>query len=243
MIPKVLISAPTAVSKNYCFKSWLETVMKFTYPNFQVVLFDNTLDNGENTAYLNEQYIQLYGSADGFKAIHSDVAGIDSVIERMCVSHNDCRKYAIDGGYTHWLHLETDVFPEREIIENLFFHQKQVVGGIYYRDEGQYRRLCIQVHESRAPRNLLAHNFEAGEDVFFIDGTLKRVASVGLGCVLMHISVFSKIPFRFVPGTSSHPDSYFSEDCFRNGIDIWAATDSICEHKNVAWGIYGQDFK
>lgn len=242
MIPKVLISAPTASAKNYCFHTWLDNVMKFTWTNFDVVLFDNTLDDASNAAFLNDRYIQKYGTAGKFFAKQSSVSGIDSVIERMCISHNDCRQFAIDGGYTHWLHLETDVFPERDIIEKLFFHKKQVVGGIYYRDEGQYRRLCIQTHHARAPRNLLARNLEAGEDVFFIDGMIKKVASVGLGCVLIDRAVFTRIRFRFVSGESAHPDSYFSEDCFRSKIDIWADTASICEHQNIAWGIHGVDF-
>ena len=33
---KVLICAPTASAKNYCFDKWITNVMDFTYPNFEI---------------------------------------------------------------------------------------------------------------------------------------------------------------------------------------------------------------
>ena len=36
MLPKILIAAPTAKAKDYCFEEWLDHVMGFTYPLFDV---------------------------------------------------------------------------------------------------------------------------------------------------------------------------------------------------------------
>lgn len=242
MFEKVLISAPTASAKNYCFKSWLENVMSFKYPDFDILLCDNTPDMGENTAYLNNAFVSMYGKSKRFLAIHSKIAGINSVIERMAISHNECRDTVLKGEYKYLLHLETDVFPEPDIIERLMMHRKQVIGALYYRDQGRYRKLCIQKHIYRTPRNIYSRNLDPGEDVYFIDGSLKRVASIGLGAVLIERFVLQKIPFRFIAGHDSHPDSFFSEDCFRNKIDIFADTACIARHDNQAWGIHGVDF-
>ena len=54
MLPKILIAAPTAKAKDYCFEEWLDHVMGFTYPLFDVKLFDNTLDNGIYTKRMND---------------------------------------------------------------------------------------------------------------------------------------------------------------------------------------------
>ena len=167
---------------------------------------------------------------------------IGSVISRMAMSHNDCREYAIKYGYQFIFHLETDVFPPENVIEELMAHSKQVIGGLYDRDEGKWRKLMMQKHIYPAPRVVNSVNFEAGDDAYFIDGTLKQVSSVGLGCVLIHSTVFKKIAFRFVEKEQNHPDSFFSEDCFRNGIKIYADTSIYCRHDNKAWGVYGKDF-
>jgi hypothetical protein len=43
------------------------------------------------------------------------------------------------------LHLESDVIPPPDVIENLLFHKKEVISALYYSDEGIYRRPMIQM--------------------------------------------------------------------------------------------------
>jgi hypothetical protein len=240
--PKVLVCAPTAKAKNYCFKDWLDNSLYFKYPNYYIRVFDNTQDGGKNANYLNSIYQNLYGG-DKFKAYHSKTDKINSVIERMAFSHNLCKKEAILGGYDYILHLETDIFPPADVIENLMYYKRQVIGALYDRDEGRYRTLMAQKHILASPYNIQSVNFVSGDEIPFMDGTVKAVSSVGLGCVLIEKSVFKKINFRFVKGEQNHPDSYFCEDCFRNNIKIFADTSILCRHDNTAWGIYGIDFK
>ena len=198
---------------------------------------------------MNQIFKNKYGKSNNkfyafnsFKINGVKEDSIGSVISRMAMSHNDCREYAIKYGYDYILHLETDVFPPSNVIEQLMVHGKKVIGGIYDRDEGKWRKLMVQKHIYSSPQNINSVNFEAGDDVYFIDGSVKSVSSVGLGCVLIHSSVFKNIPFRFVKGENNHPDSYFSEDCFRKGIKIYADTSVYCRHENKAWGVYGVDF-
>ena len=250
--PKVLVSAPTASAKNYCFESWLDNVMNFTYPNYQVRLFDNTIDGGKNAENLNEIARRKYGSMVGafekFYAYNSQelhkIKSEKSVIARMARSHNDCRGYALSNGFDYLLHLESDVFPTREVIETLIFDNKDVVGAAFYRDEGRHRCLMAQRRIYVTPNVIKCFNLNANEDLYYLDGKLREVASVGLGCVLIKTKkVFNKIKFRYVEGENMHPDSFFSEDCFRNKIKIYLNTNIVCKHENRQWGVYGIDYK
>lgn len=240
-LPKVLVSCPTASAKNYTAKEWMLNVNLFTYPNFDCVVYDNTVDNGVNANYLNN--LALDNFCLNFKAIHSQTDNVESVIERMCISHNLCRDACLDGNYDYLLHLESDVIPCRNVIEKLIENNRDVVGALYYRDSGISRRLMAQRRIYKSSRSIVSENFLPQDDVCFVDGNLKEVSSIGLGCVLIKRNVLEKIKFRFVENENNHPDSYFSEDCFRNKIKIYADTNLICSHNNENWGIYGLNWK
>ena len=231
---KILITAPTSAAKAYCLEDWLDNELKTVYPNFMIGLFDNTLDNGESAAYQNNYYKKKYGG-DQFLCLRSDVTGCDGVISRICKSHNDCRDYALENKYDAIWHLETDVFPKPHFLQELVLNKKPVCGGLYYRDEGRFRRLMIQQRVYRSPHNIFSKNATPEEDLYFIDGTLKTASHIGLGCVLIRSTVLKKIPFRYVPGLPAHTDSYWAEDCFKHKIKIWADTNLICEHRNSNW--------
>jgi len=135
------------------------------------------------------------------------------------------------------LHLESDVFPESDIIESLLFESKNVIGANYYTNEGLGRFLMVQKRLEIVPGHILSINFMPQDDLNFLDAEIKEVASLGLGCVLIKRSVFDKIKFRFIKGVFCHPDSYFGEDCFMNKIKIYSHTQKICRHENKLWGI------
>ena len=247
--PRVLICAPTAASKNYCFEKWIDNVMSFTYPEFTVRLFDNTSDKGVNAKRLNDKVASRYGNVGAnnkFYAANSLLLNNSQdkdITAKLALPHNDCRNLFLAGGYDYMLHLESDVFPQTNIIETLMFHRKQVVGALYYRDSGAYRSIMLQKMIYLAPREGISVNFTAGEELYFIDGTLKQASSVGLGCVLIAKPVLQSIKFRRTKGSEAAPDAYFSEDCFTRNIKIYADTSCIAVHDNQDWGIYGIDFK
>lgn len=235
MLQKVLISAPTASIKNYCFDEWIENVSRFTYPSFEVVLFDNTDDGGENAIYLNETYKKTYGNIGKFTCLKSETNNQMDVMERLAVSHNDSRNYCINGGYNYLLHLETDVLPETDVIERLLSFNKNIVGGLYYIDEGIGRSLMAQQYIYRGYMQSKGVNFSPKDDSYFIDGSLKQVFHIGLGCILIKKPILNKIVFRSQKGVFQSPDGYFAQDCKANGLDIYCDTSLICKHKNGNW--------
>jgi hypothetical protein len=240
-LPRILVACPTAAAKNYTALEWMQNTQLFNYPNYDVIVFDNTEDDGLNAAYLNN--LAKENGILNYKAIHYSNNKHKSIIERMCISHNLCREYAINNGYSHLLHLESDVICPIDALQNLYVANKQVIGGLYYRDSGVSRKLMVQNRIYRSPNNIITENFLPNEDVFFIDGTIKPTAHIGLGCLLIKVNVLKKISFRFIDKIAIHPDSYFSEDCYRNGIKIYADTNIICKHNNENWDIYGFNWK
>jgi hypothetical protein len=244
--PKVLVSAPQAAAKKYAFERFIDNVMNFTYPNFDVKLFDNTDDQGIFTSFMNDYVIKKHGQKAKFEALHTltmHKMKSDSVIERMARSHNDCRDFTLRLKYDYLLHLETDLFPQTDIIEQLMFSSKQVMSALYYVDNGVYRKPMIQRQVKLAPRLLTSKNFMANEDLCFCNGEIKKVAHAGLGCILIHRSVLEKVKFRHINGLNNHPDTYFAEDCAQQQIPIHLDTSIVVEHENSPWGIFGLDYK
>jgi hypothetical protein len=244
--PRVLVSAPQAVAKKYCFERFIDNVMQFTYPNFDVKLFDNTDDNGMFTSYMNNYVEKNHGKNARFEALNTVLMHklkTDSVIERMARSHNDCRDFTLRLKYDYLLHLETDLFPPKDIIELLITQTKPIISALYYVDNGIYRKPMIQRSIKLAPNFLSSKNFLANEDLCFCDGTVKKVAHAGLGCILIHKLVLEKVKFRHINGLNNHPDTYFAEDCAKERIPIMLDTSIVIEHENSPWGVFGLDYK
>jgi hypothetical protein len=246
VFPKVLVAAPTASAKKYCFEEYLDNIMKFKYPNFEVKLFDNTNDGGIFTAYMNDYYVNKYGNDKKFEAINTlQIHNFksESTIAKMAMSHNDCRDYTLKFKYDYLLHLETDLFPPDDIIERLYCEMKPIISALYYVDNGIYRKPMIQRTVHLAPKYISSMNFLANEDLCFCDGSVKKVAHAGLGCILISKLVLDKVKFRYIEGVNNHPDTYFAEDCAANKIPIFLDTSIVVRHDNSPWGVFGLDYK
>jgi cellulose synthase/poly-beta-1,6-N-acetylglucosamine synthase-like glycosyltransferase len=236
-IKKVLVCCPTAKAKNYCFVDWIDNVASFTYPKYEVVMYDNTDDNGENARLRQSEIDECFNQLK-IKIYHIKMPKKTDLVERLCKSHNSCVDYMLKNEFEYMLHLESDVFPEPDIIESLLFHKKQIVGGLYSIGDGDLRGAMIQQMIDVGFGIHISKNFLPKEDIYFVDGTLKKVASIGLGCVLIHKSVFEKVRFRSKgSGVFCFPDSFFSEDCFKEKIPIHLDTSKIAYHKNRQWDI------
>ena len=246
-LKRVLVACPTAAAKNYCFEEWIDNVMNFTYLNYDVRLYDNTDDGGKNANYLNEYVKSEYGNVDGkFLAENTLVKHklkTDSIIAKMSFSHNDCRTYALDNGYDYLFHLESDVFPPKDVIESLMFRQKNVVGGLYFTGEGKHRFSMVMERLELSENNITSmYLYSNGGEIRLFDGGVHPVAQIGLGCMLISRKAMERVPFRYVPNQNFHPDTYFSEDCDMLNIPIHLDTSVVCRHENRMWGFYGLDF-
>jgi hypothetical protein len=241
-IPKILIACPTSEVKNYCLEAWLQNMNSIRWANCDILIVDNTNDRGVNMKHIQDACNHLIQTKNVMVTWDNPI-GKDSINTVLASGHNKCRQYALENNYDYLLHLESDVFPDPDVLEKLVFHRKRVVSGLYYRDEGKFRKPMIQRSFMKTNRTIGTLNFLHNEDLGFVDGTLKKVPHAGLGCCLIHKTVLKEIKFRNDANDPASPDTFFAMDCHSSGISVYLDTSAICDHKNKNWGAHGVDWK
>jgi len=223
--PKILVCAPQHQSKDYCFDEWADRVNSLTYPNYDVLLADNSPTKDYISKIESQGFMSAYITPDSRSVYHT-----------MAKAHNACREYAIKNDYDYILHLETDVFPPLDVIERLVHHKKLIIGATYDILHGDERKLMIQTDEGNHKfvqyRQL---EYLEESECEFMDGTVKQVFHAGLGCILISTEVLKNIEFYYVEGTTLHPDTAFAMTCLQRNAPIYVDTDIYCEHKNGVW--------
>jgi hypothetical protein len=225
-IPKILIGTPTYEGKNYCLSQFIANVKSFTYPSQFVdfVIFDNS-KSPDNAKMINQKY--------GVKCVWKDYSGL-SVIEKLALTHEEIRVYAINNDYDFVLHLESDVFPKEDVIEQLLWTRKAVVGVPYQLFGGGQRRVVTQGKSD----NELALGFYHSclnlsfTQHWFFDGKVKRCTTNGVGCTLIHKEVLKKFPFRFVKDDDSAPDTWWTRDLASANVPYYVHTGMLAFHWN-----------
>lgn len=215
--------------KDYCQFRWIDQVKSLNYNNYQIFLSDNT--NTDN--FSNE--IKSFGIEVGRVNPNNK-----SNPEYMAESHEQCRKKAIEIDADYILHWEVDLFTDnKNIIQHLMNHRKPIVGGIYHIGQGLDSYLClIKKHHNHDNEPISTFPMKNGSDLMIVDGGLVEVFSMGLGCTLIHKSIFTNIPFRHDVEQRFHPDSSFYEDLYYKGIKAYADTSLLLKHENSRWLMY-----
>lgn len=221
---KVLVGTPHADRKMYCQDQMLAIIKSLTYPYYTAIIADNS-DTRKNYKKIVKQ---------GINAVWVDPHKKSSR-RYIAESHEVIRRQAISEGVDFLFHLEDDIIPPLDIIERLMAHQKQVVSGMYFINQGHNSHLMIQDNEKEFYSLMHTRNVDEGRDINYVDGTLKQVYACGLGCTLIHKSVFTKIPFRYEEDVDAHPDTFFAHDLKQANIPQYLDTSILCEHNNVSW--------
>jgi hypothetical protein len=228
VLPKVLICAPQNEVKEYAWEKWKERVDNLTYPKelIEVFIADNSITN----RFCDKM------AKEGVTVEHT-VQNEKGMLFTINDSHNQCRKYAIDNGFDFMLHLETDIIPPYDVIERLLNNKRTICAGTYDIMFGSKRKAMIQIDEP-IDRNIIHYrtpDFLMEEESLFFDGKCKQVYHAGLGCVLIHKSVFELIEFKVFEDADMHSDTWFANHCYQLQIPIYADTSVQCEHYNTSW--------
>jgi hypothetical protein len=223
---KVLIGIPHNEIKNYCLEDLLSTTTNLTYDKqyYDILIADNS-KSSKNVKKIIKR---------GVDAIHVKPKQKPNQ-QYIAESHEALRLAALNGDYDFLLHWEDDITPPLNIIEQLLSHQKSVVAASYFINHGHDSHLMIQQIEEQQGSIRHTLNFDKNFDILQMDGKLKRVYSVGLGCVLIHKTVLKKIKFRWEKGMNTHSDSVFSADLQALNIPIYLDTSILCNHNNSSW--------
>jgi hypothetical protein len=225
-IKKILVCAPHADRKNYALDQWLFTVRNLTYRNYAVFISDNSFDRKNFKRLIKEGIIADYVNP-----------GTKSSPEFVAESQEACRLYALRNGYDAILMLETDIVPPVNVIERLLMARKAVVGAMYPIGFGHNSHLMVQHAEERGETLRVTTNADYG-DMEFIDGTLRPVHAMGLGCVMIDNTVLEKIKFRHVKGVPVYSDAFFYDDLKNLNITPYLDTSILCEHNNSEFAYF-----
>jgi len=227
---KILICSPTANIKDYCIDEWLINVANFTYKNKGIYLCDNSPNLDFYSKLKDKLALLTEFNCSGLERVNPNNI---SVKQAIALSHEKCRQFAIQNKFDYMLHLESDLFPPLDIIERLLDAKKRIVGANYFIELGEESKLMIQQVESFGTSHRSSYNLD-NADLSFIDGSIKQVFSCGLGCVLIHKSIFKKHPFRYEEGAVVHPDSFFYGDLKQSGEKVFVDTSIHVRHDNQA---------
>ncbi len=108
-VPKVLVACPTHEVKEYAFQRWIDNVKNLTYPNYEVLVVDNSP---------NEDYLKRWGDKIPMK--HIEVTQDPQKMGvRICQSMAVIRQHFLEGDFDWWMNIEADNIPPSDVIETL----------------------------------------------------------------------------------------------------------------------------
>ena len=230
-LPKILIAIPTYDGKNYCIKEFLDNLKNFSYPKDRIEYYiaDNSASN-KNARWLNKTY--------GLKVFWKDYSDY-GVMEKLCDSHNQLRRYFLESDCTYMLHLESDIFPQTDVIERLLECRRPIVNALYQILDGANRTPCIATVDKNH-EYWQKFRFYNKSSLFwhsFINGKIQPTYIAGIGCCLMKKKVMQNFEFRLPKGAENPPDTYFAEDLLTRGVQHWVHTGVHAFHWNKEdWG-------
>jgi hypothetical protein len=218
--PKVLVGCPTSFHKEYCLEKYADAVKALDYPNFDILIVDNSNDGGRYAERIR---------ALGFPVIEGP--WFEGARDRIVACRNLLAEKAIQGGYDYLFSLEQDVLPPQYALKKLVEAKKEVISGVYFArnimDDGNVRLipLVYQLDDKETMSMIPLGNDELWEK----PGVMK-VVSAGLGCVLIHKSVLEKVQFRYERDSEVFDDRWFFIDLYNLNQEVFADTRIRCKH-------------
>lgn len=215
---KVLVGCPASDYKEYCLDEYAEAVKNLDYPNYEILLIDNSKTN-DYSKKLKEKNLPAEKSE-----------WFEGAMDRIITSRNILRQKVLDKDYDYFFSLEQDVIPPKDTLKKLVKQNKKIISAVYFNPkQGKYIPLLA------INRGLLKLSYIPEEIVINSNKTVK-VDYCGLGAVLIHRSVLEKIKFRKdeKPGFD---DWWFCQDAKKEGFEIYADLSIKCKHliKNRPW--------
>ncbi|MFA5173794.1 MAG: glycosyltransferase [Candidatus Pacearchaeota archaeon] len=239
--PKVLVAAPTYEGMKYCEKEFLESIKNFDYPNYDILLVDNSK---------TEDYFNHLKEDSKIKVIRIDEG--EKNMQRLINSRNKIMDYALKNNYDYIFMLDSDVICPKGIIKELLFCNKEIVSGIYFNlfkvngkleehpvawksiTEKDFEEIKKEIELPEfikshldLRRHLTKEEIESNE--------LIEVIIPSAGCLLIKRNVFEKINYGLLD-TKKYNNIQTGEDIFfilnakEKGFKSYCNTKIKCKH-------------
>src|SRR3989344_3875962 len=200
--PKVLVGCPTSFHKEHCLQEYVRAVKSLTYPNYDILLVDNSPDDKYMERIRKENIPVLKGPY------------YEGARDRIVASRNLLREQALKQGCDYLLSLEQDVIPPSDSVERMLQSQKEVITGIYFNkvnEKGVTKLTPLAYKISGQKKDELPLMKPLSEQELWSNKVVE-VISAGLGCLLIHKNVLKKITFRYDPEKEAFDDRFFFID-------------------------------
>jgi hypothetical protein len=227
--PKVLVAIPTYEGKDYIFNEMITAVMSFNYPNYDIIVIDNTKDF--------KYFLKLKRRLGKRAGILRHVERGENSRQALCNAQNLARQKMLDENYAYLLFVESDLIPPPQTIEKLMSHNVPVVGVTYFLGTTEQKVPCIFLKEYKQEALGMGTRLLKKEEIpEYLNHGLKRVHGTGLGTTLIRRDIMQKYYFwhdtRF---NDKHSDVYFYMDLDNAGIPVFVDTDLIVPHYPSEW--------
>lgn len=224
-LPRVLLAAPISRNKEYILKDWLQHILGFSYPAYDIFLVDNSPDEDFHQEVLSWGYRCAYCPPNGRRAT-------DYITE----SQNMLRQYFLDGGYDYFFSLECDNFPPHNIIELLLSYREDNVNIPYFLKQGDRTTLGVQLsvinYQGWCANKVMAPYDSIGA----FDGRTKQYFAPSIGCSLFSRRLMQMLKFRVDNRNPlAFSDSFWHLDSNCIGIKPIVHMGVICEHRRFTW--------
>lgn len=230
--PKILLGGPVSDHHDYCFDDFVNSIKSLSYPNFDVLLVDNSKDD----VFFNK-ISKIFPTVK--------IPYNESIKVRLTDSRNLVRKKVIDGGYDYLFCLDQDVVPPKDILEKLVSHAQNIVTGIYFNTFTKLNPITMKTETRKLPILWVKNNQDSTSAVpvrmdVINSGAFIKIHMCGTGCILIHRDVLEKINFRCERYKEGVDDVFFCQDALKLGFDIYADCRVICDHlvdkRTMQWG-------
>ena len=230
------MGTPIYDKKDYCRERFVENIKKLDYPadKLQWCL----VDNSQRPAYYHKLRRLYPGHAWRVKRGSNTRDALRNAM-------NFLRLKAIEEDYDYLLIVESDLFPEPDALKKLLRHHKDVVGLPYEIGFNKNRGLCVFTLDKKTI-GMGTRRLTPEESKTFLDGSLKKVHGMGVGCCLIKREILEEFPFWYSAADNDrmkgmtirkHPDVYFYLDLHNKGRRVFLDTSTLVYHENSDWGL------
>jgi len=243
-MPKILVGGPISSHHEYCTDRYIESLKNLDYPNYDILLIDNT-DSDEFYNKIKDK-INVIRAGQKFK----------SITQRMVYCRNMMRKKVLEENYDYYFDIDQDVIVPKDAIKKLIAHNKEVITGVYYNytKEGEKMPILWAPFSEEEQGEIIKNKEKIRiENLGLYDSLIKanwnfkklnkqikteevegekliEIRACGTGCLMIHRNILERIEFKenFEGG---YDDVLFCSDVWEK-LDkkIYCDTSVKCDH-------------
>jgi len=239
--PRVLVATTTYQGKDYAFEKYIDSIRSIKYPNYKHLM----VDTSQGTSYLSTLRRR------GVRTLQADAG--DDAYEAVTNGYQKIWDYALDNNFDYVLTVESDLYPEPDVIDRLLLHDKEIVGSWYFLGlphQDEYFQPCIMVdretEQGMIGSRMLGtkYKLDGGKVISrqeigrWWKSGLQPCHGCGFGCTLIDTDLMAEIPeLDHIDrgGDKQHTDTWFYFQLRNNGIQPFVDTDREVDHDPSPW--------